>query len=192
MVNTMGDDPENPDVLMVVECTQPDRFRAAFEEMASQMGMEAEDVNGRPLYRSAPAAEDDPMAPGMGLPIALEMPSVGIGEKHVLLGDDPQVRKALSGPAGVAPIAADPDYRRSVALLPEEAVVAWGFSNVSRAARDAIEAGAMPGPQDMAWLEAFGPSVWYMRSTVDGFVGTLHQLPSAQAVHVEPVTQPGE
>ncbi|MHC4991707.1 MAG: hypothetical protein ACYTGC_12080, partial [Planctomycetota bacterium] len=74
MVNTMGDDPENPDVLMVVECTQPDRFRAAFEEMASQMGMEAEDVNGRPLYRSAPAAEDDPMAPGMGLPIALEMP----------------------------------------------------------------------------------------------------------------------
>ena len=174
---------------------EPAGVQASFDEFASRMGLARHDAGGRVLFTPG----DDPAQPGgpgpMGGMLGMAAPpmAVGIGEQYVFMGMEQQVRAALGGAGQAAAGGHDgtPAYRRAMAMLPDEPIVAWGFTDTARLADLAggmFAAGQQPAgmpvdPQAISRL--VGPSVWYIKSTPEGFVNIAHQLPPPQAVHVE-------
>ncbi|MHC5004716.1 MAG: hypothetical protein ACYTJ0_16505 [Planctomycetota bacterium] len=180
--------------IVAVECADLAAFRTSFADFASQMGMEPREVAGHTMYVPGQAAPQG--GPGMmgGMP-GLPVPKMafGIGDGYVFMGAEPEVVSALTpraagqGEGLVNSLA----YRRSLPMLPDEPVVAWGFTDVAKVAEAAGQMGdGAPKPPGLAIDpqligQLVGPSVWYTRSTSDGFVSVAHQLPAPQAVHVE-------
>ncbi len=183
--------PQGMGMLVAVESAAPDQLRASIGEFASKWSMEVREVEGGTMYIASDQAN---AAPGnMGGPMmGMARPDMAfaVGGEFLFMGVPGQVAAALRRPP-----AADGDHQhsstlhRSMTMLPDEPLVAWGFTDPSRLVEigQAMGGGRMGPAVDPRMLESLGGlSVWYMTSTPDGFVSVSKQIPAPQAVHVEP------
>lgn len=184
--------------VVAIESSDTQQFETLFAEMAAGMGMEGRDFLGHRIYSSGPMMMPGGMG-GMGMPeISV---GIGAGHIFAgqTLGVE-QALRAAAEPDRVAGLAEDAEYRRAVSLIPETPLVSWGYSDIVTTIEATLKVAQAANEQMMEemreqfpeWAEEMdeedddpfaaldfdllrryiGPSVTWMRSTDNGFVGT--------------------
>lgn len=184
--------------LYAIECTGPEALEGLLAGLAPQMGLEPRDFLGHRIY-----GPSDAMMGGM---MAEDLPSLGIGGGYLFVGQTVGVEQALRTVSGDGSgLAADQAFARATALLPSRPIIAWGFSQTvdtmeaqlkaQQLAADAMmqemreqfpehaaefeqdPAMEMIDEMDFDLLRQYiGPTVWYVETTDEGFVGRSYQL----------------
>ncbi len=187
---------ESMSFLMAVEARDAQGFENIFGQFAPEMGMEPRDFLGQRIYS---------MDMGGMVDGGMDSMSVGIGGNHVFLGPTPAVEQALrtvSDPDMAITLAEEPGFRDAERLFSQGDLVGWQYVNLiemldamgefselqQQAFIDQI-AEANPEwaeemreegieqPMDFDLLRRhIGAMISELRSTDDGFVGTMFLL----------------
>ncbi len=143
-------------MLTAIECTNPTEFENLFASVAAQAGMEPRDFLGQRIYTLDGAMLGMMMG---GMPGA-EVPSIslGIGGGFVMIGTTPAVEQGLraTGERGAAGLTDNARFRRAMAALSNEPVVAWGYSELVDTIESAILQQLMQQEQFIEELRQWG------------------------------------
>ena len=125
-------DADSQAMIFAIKCTKPQEFENFMAEMGPQFGFEPRDFLGQRIFT----------LPGdvfgiIGMPGAPDF-SIGVSNGFILIGLAAGVEQAMraGGEAELPTLDSDEQYSRAVAVLPQDPVVAAGYSNTI----DALEA----------------------------------------------------
>lgn len=196
-------DADSQAMVFAVKCTKPLEFENFMAEMGPKAGFEPRDFLGQRIF----TLPGDVMGM-MGMPGADDF-SIGIGSGFILMGSAAGVEQAMraGGEAELPTLDSDEQYSRAVAVLPEDPVVAAGYSNTIdmleafiKSARfniqaqvaemrefdpeyaDEFEAEALEGLKAFESIDIdllrkhIGQSVWFVKSTDEGFIIRSYML----------------
>jgi hypothetical protein len=148
--------------LSAIECVKPEELDNFLSAMGPQMGLEGRDFVGRRVYTMdmgdlgmmAPM----PAQPGMMGETSM---SVGIGGSLAFIGPTSAVEQAMRalGDTGNAGLADEPAFRRAVAVLQSDEVIAWGYGDAVNTMEAQTEIMNLQMEQLMAELEAADPEM---------------------------------
>ncbi len=118
-------DADSQAMVFAVKCTKQEEFENFSAEMGPQAGFEPRDFLGQRIY----TLPGDAMGM-MGMPGAVDI-SIGISNGFILIGPATGVEQAMraGGEAELPTLDSDEQYSRAVAALPQDPVVAAGYSN---------------------------------------------------------------
>lgn len=170
--------------MFAIRNSDPQALQNLLAGFAPQMGLQPRDFLGQTIF-----------ADQMG------MFSIGLGGGYMFAGPAAAVEQALraTGQENLPSLNSEPNYRQAMGFLPKGNAVAWGYTDTGRQLKNAfqmMQAGPMgmmpmgpgmempPGMGEIPDLtplaEYFGPGVWEMLSTDDGFVIHSYALPAAR------------
>lgn len=178
--------------ILAIEARDQQQFENIFGQFAPQMGLEPRDFLGQRIY----AMDMGMMGPGMSF-------ALGIGGNHIFLGAMEGVEQALrtvGQPDQAVTLEDDPSFRQATALLSQRQIIGWNYVNVIEMMAAMGEISKMQFEQMMEemrrdhpeWADEMdadwgddddvdwdllrryiGPMIGEMRSTEEGFVGTM-------------------
>lgn len=166
--------------LWAIRSTNIETLQGMLAMFAPQAGLEQREFLGQTVY-------SDPMG----------MVTIGFGGGYLMVGDGSSVEQALRATTqrNLPSLSETPDFKRAIGFLPAGNAIAWGYTDTANAMQSAIAAagnaagmGAMGGmgmmmddlPDLSVLTKHFGPGVWEMRSTPDGFAMHFFSLPAAK------------
>jgi hypothetical protein len=148
--------------LIAMECTSPQEFDSFLSAMGPQAGMEGRDFLGHRIYTMDTAAISMMMpGPGMGGGMQPESQSVGIAGRFAFMGPTSAVEQALRtvGAADNPTLAGEDDFRRAIATLSGDDLVAWGYGDLISAMEAQAKIAEMQMDQFMDELRAEDPEM---------------------------------
>jgi len=148
--------------LTAIECIKPEELDNFLSAMGPQMGLEGRDFGGRRVYTMdmSGLAEMAPMPAQPGVMGETSM-SVGIGGSLAFLGPTSAVEQAMRavGDTEPASLADESAFRRAVAVLQSDEVIAWGYGDLVDTMEAQAEIMSLQMEQLMAELEAEDPEM---------------------------------
>jgi hypothetical protein len=142
--------------VFAVQCTNPQEFETLLAANVAQMGIEARDFLGQRIYTMPAEAMAMMPMPGGG---GGEAVSLGIGGGYIVLGGTSAVEGALraTSQTGALTLEADSGFKRAVAAIGGDPVIAWGYSDTINQVEAQIYAQRMQLNQMVEDMREFAP-----------------------------------
>jgi hypothetical protein len=148
--------------LTAIECVKPEELDNFLSAMGPEMGLEGRDFGGRRVYTMdmGDLAMMAPMPAQPGMMGETSM-SVGIGGSLAFVGPTSAVEQAMRAVADTerAGLVDEPSFRRALAVLQSDEVIAWGYGDVVNSMEAQAEIMNLQMEQLMAELEAADPEM---------------------------------
>lgn len=145
-----------------IECIKPEELDNFLSAMGLQMGLERRDFGGRRVYTMDMSGLGTmaPMPTQSGMMGETSM-SVGIGGSLAFIGPTSAVEQAMRavGDTENASLADEPAFRRAVAMLQRDEVIAWGYGDFVTTMEAQAEIMNLQMEQLMAELQAEDPEM---------------------------------
>lgn len=169
--------------MYAIRCSDMQGLQNLLGGFAPQLGLQPRDFLGQTIF-----AEPSGMM------------SIGLGGGFVFIGNGASVEQALraTGQDNLPSLRGEATFRQAMGFLPAGNAIAWGYTDTGRQMKNIFElinaggpGGMMPMGPDMALppgmdempdmtplAKYFGPGVWELISTDDGFVMHSYALPA--------------
>ncbi|MHC4910764.1 MAG: hypothetical protein ACYTF9_13715, partial [Planctomycetota bacterium] len=172
--------------VMIVDCAEPDQLVGMLDAMAAGGAMKGSEVGEHSVFSFD--LMGGMMGGGLGAVEEIaeeESPAIGVTDTHVLFGGQGELKKLIAAGASEKPLKNDLLFDRARGTLPERPIVAWGYSDLSKLFDFSGMLGEVMGEEaaEMVSTDEMGAMVWYIESSEMGFVGSIRELPAAQAVN---------
>ena len=145
-------DADSQTMIFAVKCTKPQELENFLAEMGPQIGFEPRDFLGQRIFTLP--------ADAIGIPGAFDI-SIGISNGFILAGSAAGVEQAMraGGEAELPTLDSDEQYSHAVAVLPQDPVVAAGYSNTIDALEAMIKSARFSVQTQVAEMREFDPEM---------------------------------